>query len=95
MERDNKGRFKKQEEEEEIKPNMLEKAPSLKMIIVLIVLAWAFFTSIPNPGDLKNRACRMVCDSGNNSNGGPGSSGSSPTTPQPTKTETANKDAKS
>ena len=94
MERDNKGRFKKQEEDE-VKPNMLEKAPSLKIIIVLIVIAWAFFTSIPNPADLKNQACRMVCDLGNNSNGGSGSSGSSSATPQPTKTETANKDVKS
>ena len=63
MDRDNKGRFKKPEDEERV-PNLLERAPSLKVMIIIIIIGWITSGLIPRPGAMRNNACQLVCFQG-------------------------------
>ena len=60
MDRDTKGRFKKPVDEER-GPNLLERALSLKVMIIIIILGWITSGLIPRPGTMKDNACQMVC----------------------------------
>ena len=56
--RDSKGRFKKKDEDHDDEHGgMWDKAPTLKVLILLILAIWFFLGWFPNPTDLKTHAC--------------------------------------
>ncbi len=57
MDRDSKGRFKKRNEDEEDCTEVWNKAPSLKLLVLLLLIVWLFLGWFPTPSELKTHAC--------------------------------------
>jgi len=68
MNRDSKGRFKQRLDDDETTQEVysfLERTPSLKTFLVLILIAWLTYGFAPSPKDAGLKICGTVCNSCN------------------------------
>lgn len=59
--RDSKGRFKRKEENDEDDCGVFNRAPTLKMTIILILLTLMAVRWMPSSSDLKHHGCNAIC----------------------------------
>lgn len=63
MDRDTKGRFRKKEgDEDENTVGFFERVPTLKIIILLVLVLWLLASMIPHPETIKWKMCDMICE---------------------------------
>ena len=61
--------FKKYHEEEH-RRGIWDRVPNLMTIIILIIIGWMFYNSLPRPKAIKDGVCAMICGNDQRPNGG-------------------------
>ena len=64
MDRDSKGRFKRKNEDDSDceTTGVLEKTPTLKTFLILILLGWLVYGFVPTPRDAGMKICSRMCE---------------------------------
>lgn len=59
--RDSKGRFKKKDEFNDENCGVFNRAPTLKTMLLLILVTWLIIRWSPSSSELKDHGCNAIC----------------------------------